>query len=91
MLDDFIRSCYYCQVCPLVSALAASLFAGWPPQTLGGETVRKLKIKQSEQQNIATDNMNNNKMMWSKNLKKEFSDSLGGFTRKGCGRKRNDR
>lgn len=36
MLDDFIRSCYYRQVCPPVAALTASLFAGWFPQTLGG-------------------------------------------------------
>ncbi len=43
-----------------------------------GETVRKLKTGQTKLQNIATNNINNNKMMWSENLKKEFSDSLGG-------------
>ncbi len=32
-----------------------------------GETVRKLKIGQSKPQNIETNNMNNNKMMWSEN------------------------
>ena len=45
-----------------------------------GETVRKLKTEQTKLQNIATNNINNNKMMWSENLKKEFSDSLGGVT-----------
>lgn len=43
-----------------------------------GETVRKLKIEQIKPQNIAINNINNNKMMWSENLKKEFSDRLGG-------------
>ena len=46
-----------------------------------GETVRKLKTEQTKLQNIATNNINNNKMMWSENLKKEFSDSLGGGNR----------
>ncbi len=45
-----------------------------------GETVRKLKIEQIKPQNIAINNINNNKMMWSENLKKEFSDRLGGGT-----------
>ncbi len=43
-----------------------------------GETVRKLKIRQTEPRNIEADNVNGNKMMWSENLEKEFSDSLGG-------------
>ena len=41
-----------------------------------GETVRKLKIRQIESQNIVTGNINNNEVMWSENFKKEFSDSL---------------
>ena len=45
-------------------------------QSLWWGTVRKLKIGQTKPQNIATNNINNNKMIWSKNLKKEFSDSL---------------
>ncbi len=36
MPDDFIRSCYDGQMGPLVSALAASLFAGWFSQALRG-------------------------------------------------------
>ena len=48
------------------------------PKIILGETVRKLKTGQTKLQNIATNNINNNKMMWSENLKKEFSDSLGG-------------
>lgn len=43
----------------------------------GEESVRKLKIGQSEPQNIETDSMNNNKIMRCENLKMEFSDSLG--------------
>lgn len=36
MPDDFIRSCYDRQMCPLVSALTADLFAGWFSQALRG-------------------------------------------------------
>lgn len=44
-----------------------------------GEFIRKLKIGQSKPQNIVINNMNNDKMMRSENLKQGFSDNLGGI------------
>ena len=42
MPDDFVRSCYHRQMCSLVSALPASFFPGWLPETLWGRLFKAI-------------------------------------------------